>query len=123
MREKIKKSVRRMREKMRKRRLVVALGLAIFASLVLTAVSLTIYKVGDYYRYDLSRPGYESERSNVVSTTTTITYDTSSAFSKEDIDSSISEFDGHTQNISKYNTFGDSSLSDEDLQLTTTTSQ
>ncbi len=112
-----------MREKMRKRRLVVALGLAIFASLVLTAVSLTIYKVGDYYRYDLSRPGYESERSNVVSTTTTITYDTSSAFSKEDIDSSISEFDGHTQNISKYNTFGDSSLSDEDLQLTTTTSQ
>lgn len=117
MREKIKHHIGKVKENLQKSRLALAIALAVFASLMLTFVSLTIYKVGDYYRFDLSRPDYESERSNVVSSSTNVTYDTTSPLSKQDVSDAISELDEHISDINKYNTFGDDSLSDGDLQI------
>lgn len=109
-----------------KRRLSFALGLAIFAALVLTAVSLTIYKVGGYYRYDLSRPGYEKERSEIATTPSNVTYDTNSPLTKAAIDAFVQQLDTHRTNLEQYNTYDDSGLSDEDLEInpqSTTTQQ
>ena len=102
---------------MRKRRLVVALILAIALALVSTTVSLVIYKVGGYYRYDLSRPGYEKERTEVSTSQSSVTYDTTSALTKENIQTAIDELDGRIKTVNNYNTFKDDSLSDASLQI------
>lgn len=118
MREKLLRHARRVRRAMRGRRLVVALGIAICATLVLTAVSLTIYKVGGFYRYDLSRPGYEKERQEIATTPTDVTFDTTSPLSKQAVDTFLQQLDASRKNLDAYNAFDNGELSDEDLQLT-----
>jgi hypothetical protein len=108
----------RFRSEVRKRRLTVALCIAIAGALVLTGVSLTIYKVGGFYRYDLSRPGFEKERVEISTTPTDVVYDTTSPLTKKSMDSFLSELDGHRKNLDAYDAFGNTGLSDEDLQLT-----
>jgi len=109
---------RRIKRAIAKRRLVFSLCFAIFATLVLTGVSLTIYKLGGYYRYDLSRPGYEKERSEISTTPTDVTYDTSSALTKQAVDSFLHDLDIHRNNLEQYNAYNTSGLTDDDLQLT-----
>ena len=118
LRETIQRRVRRIRHAMRERRLTVALCIAIAGALVLTGVSLTIYKVGGFYRYDLSRPGFEKERVEISTTPTDVVYDTTSPLTKKSMDSFLSELDGHRKNLDAYDAFDNTGLSDEDLQLT-----
>jgi hypothetical protein len=114
----IKERIRFIRRKIAARRLVFSLGLAIFAALVLTGVSLSIYKIGGYYRYDLSRPGYEKERTEISTTPTDVTYDTTSPLNKQAVDTFLQQLDVRRKNLEDYNTYGMGGLSDEDLQLT-----
>lgn len=117
-RETVSNGTQRVRRSIKKRRLTVALGLAIAGALVLTGVSLTIYKVGGFYRYDLSRPGFEKERVEISTTPTDVVYDTTSPLTKKAVDGFLNELDGHRRNLEAYNAFNNTSLSDEDLQLT-----
>lgn len=119
MHDTIRQATLRLRRAVRARRLPVALGLAVFGALVLTGVSLTIYKVGGFYRYDLSRPGFEKERVEISTTPTDVVYDTTSPLTKKAVDEFLKELDGHRKNLEDYNAFDNSGLSDEDLQLTT----
>ena len=113
----VEEYIKKLRRKIGERRLVFSLCLAIFAALVLTVVSLTIYKIGGYYRYDLSRPGYEKERTEISTTPSNVTYDTSSALTKQAVDAFVQDLDVHRSNLEQYNTYGTSGLSDDDLQL------
>lgn len=115
----LKRVWRRVRREIRKRRLVFALIFAIVAALGLTTLSVTIYSIGGYYRYDLSRPGYEKERQEIAKTPTDVTLDTASPIDKEAITSLVKTFDQHIKNLDSYNFFGDDSLNDSSLQLTT----
>lgn len=111
--------LRRARRAIRRRRLVFALCLAVCATLLLTVVSVTIYNVGGFYRYDLSRPGFEKERQEISKTPTDVTYDTTSPITKKALDSFLQDLDTHNKNVNEYNAFGSTGLSDEDLQITT----
>ncbi len=117
-REKVTNEVRRLRRFVRARRLVVALALAVGATLVLTLVSLTIYKLGGFYRYDLSRPGFEKERTEISTTPSDVTYDTTSPLTNAAVGTFLQQLDARRKNLESYNTFGNGGLSDEDLQLT-----
>jgi hypothetical protein len=126
VRDTAKLHLRRLRAAIRKRRLVFALSTAIFAAICLTIVSVSIYNIGGFYRYDLSRPGFEKIRQEISTTPTDVTYDTTSPLSKEAVDSFFKEFDTHRKNLSDYDTFSNGGLDDEQLQLsgqTTNTQQ
>lgn len=109
--------VNRVRRTVSTHRLGTGLGIVIFATLVLTLVSVTIYKVGGFYRYDLSRPGYEKERSEIATIPSSVSLDTTSQVTKKAAADFISELDKHRQNLEAYNSFASGGLSDEDLQL------
>lgn len=112
------RAVNRLRRLVRARRLYAGLGAAILATLVLTLVSVTIYKIGGFYRYDLSRPGYEKERASLASFPTAVSLDTTSPVTKEAATTFLEDLDKHRHNLDAYNTFAEGGLSDEDLQLT-----
>src|SRR5688572_32075863 len=106
MREKMKHHYRKARRYMGARKLPVALLIVIGATVALTIVSLTIYKVGGFYRYDLSRPGYEKERKEISTASTEVTYDTTSPLSKQGADTFLQQLDTHRKNLESYNAFG-----------------
>jgi hypothetical protein len=98
-------------------KLPLALTGAILMSLVLTVISVTWYSLGGSSKLDLSRPGYERERSEVRTTDTQKTYDTTSAVTKSAIDEFLSEYDDRSKELNGYGSFGDGALDDNDIQL------
>jgi hypothetical protein len=118
MREKITRHYKKARTYMRARKLPFALFLAIGATLLLTLISLTIYKVGGFYRYDLSRPGYEKERTEISTTPADASFNTTSPLSQQSVDEFLKPLDQHRKNFDAYNAFGTGGLSDEDLRIT-----
>lgn len=117
VRERISKSLRRLRKIIRARRLESAVVLFIGATIMLTLVSLTIYKIGGFYRYDLSRPGYEKERAELATFPSNVSLDTTGPVNKATLEEFITDLDTRYQNLEAYNTFGSGGLSDDDLQL------
>jgi hypothetical protein len=99
------------------RGLLIALTLAIGLALLLTVVSVIIYTVGGFSRYDLTRPGYEKERQEVSKGIVVKTYDTTSSVDVKATDNFLSEFDGRVQELKKDGDFSDASLSDEELLI------
>lgn len=118
MREKVAHHYKKARTYMRARKLLFALIIAIFATLLLTLVSLTIYKVGGFYRYDLSRPGYEKERTEISTAPADVSFNTTSPLSQQAVEEFLKPLDQHRKNFDAYNAFGSGGLSDEDLRLT-----
>ncbi|HSE60961.1 MAG TPA: hypothetical protein VLA88_01545 [Candidatus Saccharimonadales bacterium] len=111
-------AVRRVAEAADKHKLTAALVLAIIATLVLTGISLSMYYVNGFYRYDLSRPAYEKERGELAKPESRKVYDTTSPVDAKAVNDFLKEFDGRTKDLNAYGSFRDSSLSDEDLQIT-----
>lgn len=109
---------RRVAELANRHKLPAALVLAIAATCVLTGISLSMYYVNGFYRYDLSRPAYEKERSELAKPESRKVYDTTSPVDKKALDDFLKEFDGRTRDLGEYGGFRDASLSDEDLQIT-----
>ena len=100
-------------------RLTAALVIFVGASLVLTGVSLGMYYVGGFYRFDLSRPDYAVERTEIAKPEPQKEYDTTSPVTKSTITDFLTEFDNRQKDLKAYGDFRDQSLSDEDLQITT----
>jgi hypothetical protein len=98
-------------------RSTVALVVAIVAGLGLVGVGLSLYYGTGFYRYDLSRPGYEKERTEIAKPEPQANYDTTSPVSKATIDTFLTEFDTRNKTLKAYGDFRDTSLSDEDLQI------
>jgi hypothetical protein len=101
----------------RRHKLTVALVIAISGTLVLTVISVSMYYVGGFYRYDLSRPGYEKERTEIARPEPQKDYDTTSPVTKTTIDTFLQEFDDRQKDLKAYGDYQDASLTDEDLQL------
>lgn len=117
MKEKVAHHYKKARTYMRARKLPFALFIAIGATLVLTLISLTIYKVGGFYRYDLSRPGFEKERSEISTAPADASFNTTSPLSQQGVDEFLKPLDQHRKNFDTYNAFGTGGLADEDLRL------
>lgn len=117
IRERAVSSMRTVRRIIRAHRLEAGLVLVIIATIMLTLISITIYKVGGFYRYDLSRPGYEKERSEIATTPSSVSLDTTSPVNQEAVADFIDDLDTHRHNLEAYNAFGNGGLGDEDLQI------
>lgn len=109
--------VKRVEGAARRHKLTAALVLAISGTLVLTVISVSMYYVGGFYRYDLSRPGYEKERTEIARPEAQKDYDTTSPVTKTTIDTFLQEFDNRQKDLKAYGDYQDTSLTDEDLQL------
>ncbi len=94
-----------------------ALAGAIGLSLVLTGISVTMYSLNGSSKLDLSRPGYERERSEVRTNDSPRTYDTTSPVTKGAIDTFLQEYDTRGKEMGTYGDFNDHVLEDSDLQL------
>lgn len=99
-------------------KLTAALILAIAAALCLTVVSVSMYYVAGFYRYDLSRPGYEKERTELAKPEPVKDYDTTSPITKTTVSEFLQEFDARQKDFKAYGDYHDQSLSDDELQLT-----
>lgn len=110
-------AVRKVAAAANRHKLFAALTLAIVAALALTGVSIGMYYVGGFFRYDLSRPGYEKERTEIAPTQAPKDYDTTSPVTKPVVDDFLKEFDARQKDIKAYGDYRDPSLSDEDLQI------
>lgn len=99
-------------------RLPWALGIAVVLALAMTCLSVTVYYVAGFYKFDLSRPGYESERKNVTSDDSQKTYDTTTPVNAAALDSFLVEYDANVNAMRAYSDFGDTAvLSDKSLLL------
>jgi|GEM_PF-1197463 len=98
-------------------KLPIALTGAIFLSLCLTAVSVSWYSLDGSSKLDLSRPGYEQERTEVRTSDTQKTYDSTSPITKKSVGDFLQEYDGRVQELSGYGNFGEGALDDSDIQL------
>ncbi|HSW80868.1 MAG TPA: hypothetical protein VLG40_00590 [Candidatus Saccharimonas sp.] len=98
-------------------KLTTALTMAILASLVLVGVGLGMYYYGGFFRYDLSRPGYEKEQAELAKPEPQITYDTTSPVTTKTVDDFLAEFDARQKDLKAYGDYRDPSLTDETLQL------
>lgn len=107
----------------RRHKLPAALVLAISAALLLTVVSVGMYYAAGFYRYDLSRPGYEKERTEIAKPSPQKEYNTTGPVTKGTIDGFLEEFDARQKDLKAYGDYRDPSLTDEDLLLTNITVQ
>lgn len=99
-------------------KLPIALAGAVVLSLVLTIVSVSWYSLDGSAMLDLSRPGYEQERSAVRTTETQKTYDTTSPVTVRAVDEFLTEYDDRVKDLNSYGDFGEGALDDNDIQLT-----
>jgi len=104
---------------LRQPKLVLALVLAVGLTIATTVASIIIYYAGGFYKFDLSRPGFEKERALVTNDNNESqkNYDTTSPVTPEALNVFIKDFDTSTQKVSVYGDFRDQSLSDAELQL------
>jgi hypothetical protein len=104
-------------------RLTVALAIFVVAALVLTGVSVGMYYMGGFYRFDLSRPDFAVERTEIAKPEPQKEYDTTSPVTKSSITDFLTEFDNRQKDLRAYGDFRDQSLGDEDLQITSSSVQ
>ena len=98
-------------------RLPIALGIAVVVALVLTSISVAVYSLGGFAKFDLSRPGFERERTQIKQADVQKVYDTTSPVTKEAVDAFLKDYDARIKDISSFGNFRDSALEDNDLQL------
>jgi hypothetical protein len=91
-------------------------GVALLAS-ALTAISITVYIASGAINIDLSRPDYESVRSDVVSNENEPPFGASGPVDKSVIDDLSRRLDNIQTELSGMNDFSGESLSDEILNL------
>jgi len=108
---------RKVRKIIRGPKLPLALTAAIVISLMLTVTSVAWYSLDGSSKLDLSRPGYERERKEVLSNETQQTYDTASPINSAAINDFLKEYDNRAKELGSYGTFSDGALDDNNIQL------
>lgn len=107
----------RTRKIVRGPKLPLALAGAVCIALILTCVSVAWYTLDGTSKLDLSRPGFEQERSEVRATDTQKSYDTTSPITKEAVDDFLKEYDDRSKELGGYGSFSDGTLDDSNIQL------
>jgi len=105
-------------------RLPWALGIAVAITFALTCVSVTVYYMAGFYKFDLSRPGYELERKDVTNGDTQKNYDTTTPVSSPALDGFLGEYDANVNAMRDFSDFSDTAaLSDSALLLESSTTE
>ena len=104
-------------------RLPFALSLAVVAALILTGISVFMYSATGASKLDLSRPGFERERTEVRNNNSTKVYDTTSPVTSESITEFLKEYDSKVKEVNEFGNFSDKALEESNLQLLTPTTE
>lgn len=96
--------------------------LAILSALLLTAISMTLYFVSGTAKLDLSRPGYESARTQIhrtdgIDQNFSLNGDLDSAVIKD----FLKKYDREAKDLQQYGSFNNPILDDSQLGITTDT--
>lgn len=109
------------RDKLRKivesHRITFGVILALLIALVLTSISMALYISSGASRLDLSRPGYESARNEVVRSTDSETFSATGPMNTSVANDFQNRFTRHRDTLNKLDTYGTSALDDTELQI------
>ncbi len=98
-------------------RFIVLLVAAILISLVLTAISLTIYNSSGAAQLDLSRPGYRSVSDQVEQDTTFKEFSSSGSIDKETIQQFLKQYDERAAKAKAVDAFSGDPLNPKTLEF------
>ncbi len=107
-----------------RRRLMMFVAGAILVASSLVVVSMRIYYTSDAFRLDLSRPAYESRRSeiNQDSKEKNNTFDAQGPVDQKVLDEFLTMYDGESKDASRQNAFSSNVLGDKELNIVATDS-
>ncbi len=93
--------------------------LAILSALLLTAISMTLYFASGTAKLDLSRPGYESARSQIHRTDSTDqNFSSSGELDGAVIKDFLKKYDRESKDLQHYSSFDENILDDAQLGIT-----
>lgn len=105
-----------------RRRLMVFVAGAIVVASLLVAVSMKMYYTSDAFRLDLSRPAYESRRSeiNQDSKEKNNTFDAQGSVNQKVLDEFLTMYDDESKDALRQNAFSSEVLGDKELNIVAT---
>ncbi len=110
-------SLARMKEIALKHQLTIAIILVVIVAIIMTAVSLSLYVSSGTLQLDLSRPGYESARKELIKPEDKTDYATNGSVNKQALDAYQKLFDAQRTELNRIGKFKDLGLSDDTLML------
>jgi hypothetical protein len=99
-------------------RIIYGVIVALLIALMLTVVSMALYVSSGASRLDLSRPGYESLRSDVQQGPQEDVFSSTGPLNSDVAQDFQTRFNHHRETLSKLDTFGTNALDDDQLQIT-----
>lgn len=94
-----------------------AITLAVLIACLMTAVSLSLYVSTGAIQLDLSRPGYETARKEIIKPTNTPDFAAYGVIDVKTLDEYQERFDSQRTSLNKIGKFKDKSLEDDSLSL------
>lgn len=95
--------------------LVMAIALTIFIALIMTVLSLSLYVSSGTLQLDLSRPGYESARKELIKPQNDADFASNGPVNKETLETYQKLFDEHRKELNSIGKFKDKALDDDTL--------
>lgn len=111
----------RLKKCIERHRLVVFVAMAMLVASLLVAISMRIYYTSDAFRLDLSRPAYESRRSeiNQDSKEKNNTFDAQGLVDKKVLNEFLTMYDDESKDALQRNAFNSEVLGDKELNIVT----
>ena len=100
-----------------------AIAATIVIAFIMTAVSLSLYVSSGTLQLDLSRPGYESARKELIKPDDKKDFATNGQINKETLDEYQKQFDAQRTELNRIGKFKDQGLSDDSLTLSSEATQ
>ena len=100
-----------------------AIALTIIIAIIMTAISLSLYVSSGTLQLDLSRPGYESARKELIKPEDKSDFATNGPIDKRALDEYQKQFDAQRTELNRIGKFKDQGLSDDSLTLSSEATQ
>jgi hypothetical protein len=105
------------RQVIERHRITFGVILALLIAMVLTSISMALYISSGASRLDLSRPGYESARNEVVRSTDSDSFNATGPMNTSVANDFQNRFTKHRDTLNKLDTYGTTALDDNELQI------
>lgn len=94
-----------------------AIILTIVIALIMTSISLSLYVSSGTLQLDLSRPGYESARKEIINPDNNNEFSASGSINQQSLEEYQKQFDSQRSELNSIGNFKDQGLSDESLTI------
>lgn len=104
-------------------RFMMAIVLTVVIACIMTAISLSLYVSSGTLQLDLSRPGYESARKELIKPEDKKDFAINGAIDKQALEEYQKQFDTQRAELNRIGKFKDHGLSDDSLTLSSEATQ